>query len=94
VHLFLLRPGDLGRDRFDVAAELQLEQVAVALGRPHVEIGHVAGAELESNVVASVDHGDCLDDLEGGLVAGAKAAASWDTGLTVRPSPGTRGPPV
>ena len=30
----------------------------------------------------------------GGLVAGAKAAASWDTGLTARPSPGTRGPPV
>jgi hypothetical protein len=30
----------------------------------------------------------------GGLVASAKAAASWDTGLTARPSPGTRGPPV
>jgi hypothetical protein len=32
--------------------------------------------------------------IRGGLVAGAKAAARWDTGLTARPSPGTRGPPV
>jgi hypothetical protein len=31
--------------------------------------------------------------IPGGLVT-AKAAASWDTGLTARPSPGTRGPLV
>jgi hypothetical protein len=38
--------------------------------RPHVEIGRVTGAELESDVVAPIDHGDFRDDLE---VVGVRA---------------------
>ena len=59
----LVRLGDLDGDGFDVAAELQLEQVAVAFCCPQVQLGGVAGRSSRQ-MVALVDHGGCLDDLE------------------------------
>ena len=58
--------------RLDVTAELQREQIAVAFGGPHGQIRHVASPQLEPQVIASVDHGGRLDDLE---VVGVQAVS-------------------
>src|SRR5215207_3841977 len=71
------RLGDLYGDGLDAAAELQLEQVAVAFGGPHGLVGLVAGAQFEAEVVALIDHGGFLDDLE---VAGVQAVGQPQQG--------------
>jgi len=64
--------GNVDSHRLDVTAELQLEQIAVAFGGPHGQIRHVASPQLEPQVIASVDHGGRLDDLE---VVGVQAVS-------------------